>query len=1106
MLIAELLQILMLLSILIGSCLSSDSASREECEIKDVNGFLVNVCESFEYVPENYLDHRIRMKCINTEEFYYIFWKSYGRIRYITVDVLCNNDTYFYQACVVRVLRQKYDPFYTTNLNLDLGLDSTLGQFPCGFLCLEKDLLSYSTTATLKTSWECRANHDCWNPVSINETSCPEEADGKCDEKCESPDCLDESFCNGFSYGLWCDNHTQYVPVPLICDGAPDSDCADRMDENICQVDNETESTCKQFIDGELDQEIKIPLYNFTRCRPLNHFRYISILFAYCEDFMDQTNCSDISRVGLHCPIHGFMSTVARQAICSNSKQSYGFDFKLKIPPICDDKLDKACVSASHSSCVVHKHQLCDGSKDCQDNSDETQLDCQFMTDQHCVRRFVFQGSEQSSTNFSIPLTWVQDGVFDCLNGVDETDDWPTCGNDRTFRFKDRLNSSCSEVFLCPGSGDFVVFSRLCDKINSCGNENRICEKSRDQPATMQHAFRADNDDVILLYCLKGLDSILQLKNEYCIRQKFVHTERKIFGKNHSLSIRSPKIKWGCEYFYGELYVFLSCLQVCTNSRCPIKSEGRIGLNNLCPTQFARSKVFSVDDEGKIAVLIQNAKTRQLSNDIFFCIDGSACLTYDKVCNLVDDCRDGSDESMCDNHFQCEESREYISLNQKCDRIYHCLDLSDECNDSCGGTIINGSIGLKAMAWLIGIVAILLNLYALIKNIFNLHSSRSEAAFITNSLVIIINTGDFLIGIYLTLLAFFDSYHGKKHCKMQTEWLTSMSCVSLGIINSLGSEISLFSMTVLSTIRAYGSLQNTLSVPKDASRKSVVKVIPFALIVLLISFLISYWPMFRPFEDYFVNGVRYEKHNTLLLGCPDKRKHMSILAEYYGRMRPIGGLLSWSQINALIASMFSKDYGGIRKETLSFYGNDPVCVFKYFVRMDDPQKYFSLAILSLNCLCFVTISVSYFAIALASRNSIRTLKSKAENKTQNSVAEETNARLQRVVHMIILSDFLCWIPFTITCWLHFFNVVDAEPWYPTFSILVLPINSVVNPLLYDKTISRAIDSVYVKLKTKISNKLMKRMSSKGPEIELENRIEDKVEEKVEKGNIATAEL
>ena len=1099
MLIAGLLQLLVFHIIFMGSCLSLDSESQEKCEIKEVNGFLVNVCESFADVPENYMDFRIRMKCITTDEFYNIFRNQYGRISIISVDILCRNDPSFYQACTVDAIRQKYEIKYG-NMDEDIAT----GRFPCGFLCYEKEPLALgsSNSITLRTSGECQANHNCWNPVSINETFCPVDADRKCDEKCGSTTCLDESFCNGLSYGLWCDNHTKYVPVPRICDRT--FHCDDRMDENICQVDNETESTCKHFINGEPDQEIKIPLHNFTRCRPITHSNYFSIIFKYCEDFMDQTNCSDISKVGLRCPIHGFMSTVARQVICLTIKDNFGIQGNLKIPSICDDKLDKACLSVSHS-CVVHKHQLCDGSKDCQDNSDEDQLDCKFMTDQYCVRRFVFQDVKRSS-NFSIPLSWVHDGIYDCLNGNDEKEDWPTCGDERTSRLKDRLNSSCSEVFLCPGSDDFIVFSRLCDKIDSCGNENQICEKSRDQPVTMQHAFRSDNNDVVLLYCLKGLESILNLKNESCNRQNFIHTERQIFGKNHSLSIWSPKIKWDCEYFYGELYVFTSCLQMCTkNSRCPVKSDRKIDLA-VCQGQFTKSKVFSVDEKGNIAFLVKNAKTHQLSNDIFFCKDGSACLTYDKVCNLVDDCGDGSDESMCDNHFQCEESREYLSLNQKCDRIYHCLDLSDECNDSCGRIIINGSIGLKAMAWLIGIVATFFNFYSLMKNMINFRACRSEAAFITNGLVILINIGDFLIGIYLMLLASFDSYYGSKHCKMHTEWLTSTTCVSLGIINSLGSEISLFSMTALSIIRAVGSVQNTLSVPKDTSRKSVVKITSIAISFLLISFLISYWPMFQSFEDYFVNGVRYEKHNTLLLGCPDKRKHMPILAEYYGRMRPTGDLLSWSKINALIASMFSKDYGGIRKETLSFYGNDPVCVFKYFVRMDDPQKYFSLAILSINCLCFVAITVSYFAIALASRNSIRAIKSKAENKTQNATAEETNARLQRVVHMIIFSDFLCWIPFTIICWLHFFNVVDAEPWYPTFSILILPINSVVNPVLYDKTITRAIDSVYVRLKTKISNKLRKRMLSKGPEIELENRVEDNAEEKVEKGNVATAEL
>ena len=1103
--IARLLQLLLLQTILEGSSLSVDSQG--DCKIKEVSGFLVNVCESRADINKTNLNNIRSMKCIHSDEFYNILWKQYGRVNFITVDILCRNDPYFYQACAVEAMRKKYEMRYkniTDQAHLDIGIAKSSGQFPCGFLCLERVPMGLPNVVKLRNDGECTANHDCWNPVSINETSCPANADGQCDEKCESPNCQDESFCNGFSYGLWCDNHTQYLPVPMICDGVPS--CKDGMDENICQVDNETMSTCKYLRDGEVEQEMQIPLYNFTRCRPLNHIQWVSIFFAYCADFMDQTNCTDITRVGLHCPIRGFMSTVARQVICTIVQDKVKHAI-LKIPPLCDDKLDKACVSARHSSCVVHKHQLCDGSKDCQDNSDEAQLDCQIMTDQYCVRRFVFQGSGQG-INFSIPLTWVQDGIADCLNGEDEKVNWPTCGSGRTFRFKDRLNSSCSEVFLCPGSDDYIDFSRLCDKIDSCSNENKICEKSRDQPAIMQHAFRAENDDFILLYCLRGLESISYLKNEICARQKFIHSEKKVFGMNHSSSIIwSPRIKRDCEYFYGELYVFLSCLHLCTNSLCPLEPETGSRLE-LCPGRFTRSKVFSVDGNGKIAVLIKNAKSRQLSNDIFFCKNTSACLTYDKVCNLVDDCGDGSDESLCSNHFQCETSEEYISLDQKCDRKFHCSDLSDECNDSCGGTIINGSIFLRFMAWAIGILAVILNLYSLLKNMFNLHTCRSEAAFITKSLVILISFGDLLIGIYLSLLAFFDFYHGSKHCKMQTEWLTSTTCVSLGILNSLGSEISLFSMTALSIIRAIGSVQNTLSLPKNTSRKSVLKVTFLAVIVFLICFMISYWPMLKSFEDYFVNGVRYEKHNNLLLGCPGKKRHMSILGEYYGRMRPTGGFLSWSKINALMASMFSKDYGGIQTETLSFYGNDPVCVFKYFVRMDDPQKYFSLVILSFNCLCFIIITVSYFAIALASRNSIRTLRSKAENKTQNSAAEETNARLQRVVHMIICTDFLCWIPFTITCWLHFFNVADAEPWYPTFSILVLPINSVVNPVLYDKTITRAVDSGFIRLKNIISNKLKKPTIPRGLGIELKNKVEDRVKDKCEldEGNVATAAL
>ena len=55
--------------------------------------------------------------------------------------------------------------------------------------------------------------------------------------------------------------------------------------------------------------------------------------------------------------------------------------------------------------------------------------------------------------------------------------------------------------------------------------------------------------------------------------------------------------------------------------------------------------------------------------------------------------------------------------------------------------------------------------------------------------------------------------------------------------------------------------------------------------------------------------------------------------------------------------------------------------------------------------------------------------------------------------MIILTDFLCWIPFTVLCILHYEEVIDGEPLYPYSSILILPINSLLNPLLYSPIIS-----------------------------------------------------
>ena len=60
--------------------------------------------------------------------------------------------------------------------------------------------------------------------------------------------------------------------------------------------------------------------------------------------------------------------------------------------------------------------------------------------------------------------------------------------------------------------------------------------------------------------------------------------------------------------------------------------------------------------------------------------------------------------------------------------------------------------------------------------------------------------------------------------------------------------------------------------------------------------------------------------------------------------------------------------------------------------------------------------------------------------------------MQRKIAIIIATDFCCWVPFVIVCCLHSLSLLDATPWYALFSIVILPINSVINPLLYDNTV------------------------------------------------------
>ena len=242
---------------------------------------------------------------------------------------------------------------------------------------------------------------------------------------------------------------------------------------------------------------------------------------------------------------------------------------------------------------------------------------------------------------------------------------------------------------------------------------------------------------------------------------------------------------------------------------------------------------------------------------------------------------------------------------------------------------------------------------------------------------------------------------------------------------------------------------------------------PTILCLILVSATIAVVPIVESFEDFFVNGVRFSDWLKIFIGTPDKATVTGVIKAYHGRSKDV--TLRWKMLLEMVREMFSHDFDyedlTEKVDKVDFYGNDGVCLFKYFVQNQDPQKLFVWSILVLNFICFVLISISYLFIGILSR---RSSKSVASSENNRQIAQRNNRMNQRIA-MIITTDFLCWVPFILICILHSVEVIDATPWYSIFSMVILPINSVINPLLYDDVVTNIIGAPVRALSTRVSN-------------------------------------
>ena len=1022
-----------------------------------------------------------KYKCHNSEEMY-----KFSLFGDFLEGQLCSNDQHYYQAC------QNATEDDITNNELFCGKYFCSRYYENQFTG-DVNVINATVQAVAGSERHCDGIQNCLN-TDIDEILCPDIANMTtqtlpsgmkvplleiCNDKCYDNDCEDEAVCNGYTCGMYCegnirDEYPIYVPPNKICDRQPQ--CPQGEDENNCSVTEETLHNCTREISKSISidndsiltfsgppdhgpEKINVPLHNYTRCyieKQPRKGQVISDRFCMAPMFKDQTNCTDPKRIGLTCKYSGDMTSWSRHMICQPDRFG-GFrdDF-------CDNGVDKQCQQPSLSSgdCYVHKQFMCDGERDCEDGRDEDDPICHKMTESTCRRHTKLR------SELPLPLSWLQDGVKDCIDGKDEEGEWPTCGTGQSLRFVSN-NRTCQNVYLCPNKNEkHVLLEELCDGIETCGNEVRVCEEGHSYLKLYTQVYSIDKSwNKYLSFCLKGLNNTNQFFPCTTVHS-FIFPDHDYFGVDNRTTITLPTDPKTCDHMFGEMYVYTSCTNKCINSSCPLRNIPRY---EMCPSQY-RDRVGTIAKTHDREYLAFFTKTLENSytNRYFVCDNNITCIEYSKVCDLVDDCEDASDEKHCTNHFECRSTGRFIPKTKMCDQSYDCFDLSDECDEQCPHHrhfLQNPYV--YGCSWLIGSLAVVANFIIISKSTLSLKNCRTSVALLNKLLIIVISFGDFLIGCYLlTISTYFGIIHRDSYCTRQISWITSTECSVIGVISTLGSQISLFAMCVLSVIRVVG-ISNSMKVPGEVILVKFLKILCLLVLMVLSALSIALIPIFSGLEDFFVNGVKYSDQLKVFIGTPNKRKVFAVLKQYYGRMK--NTTLSWKLTNKMVREMYSHDfdYPDHTKDIprVRFYGNDGACLFKYFVDDQDPQRIFVWSILALNFLCFILITVSYILIGFHSYKSSKSLTQSGGNQQ----ISQRNRKMNRKITIIITTDFLCWVPFIVTCVLHSMKRLDATRWYGLFSMFILPINSVINPLIYDETLSNIIITLIQRLRTNIKN-------------------------------------
>jgi len=930
---------------------------------------------------------------------------------------------------------------------------------------------------------QCDGIYDCVDRSDENGCSCPQhlfecscykngcssligcfDKELQCDRVKHCTDGSDEMNCTCLDYGFACKNGS-CIHRQKVNDGH--YDCADKSDEFECDVTADyTHCGCVG----------KSQCVTAGRCIPE---QWVGDSIFDCAEHGDDEPCSASKSWcgGCEITINKCVTKEGMMVLKKNAVKQNITCHSIIEPPesLTFWNTSWICVSSPCGDCLdffqcqngdfVDFYFYCDAMSQCKDNSDEKKAGYGFRCEGKsrkgiCVlpQRNVYDSAAQCidksdlcfingtfrcfrclDGKLIISPKQVCDSVIDCFDASDEC----LC-SDQSVRneiFGDD-KTRCVGQMHCLNGGDCVDTDKvLCNSSVSCKNQSnlRYChgeqqlnryvqcpkwsEKSGAYNLVLVEAKRCDGRPE----CFSMEDECINCPNPLPFCDSACAKAGYVIG-NHV-----------CDGYVNSISLFHISTRNCAEmaeqncpKRFPCKSNDVISIDrrSLC------DGIFDCDDHS-------DENTTECRQTRFPCKNGNAfSISKCFVCDGIIDCDNGEDEDK----KHCQQKRFYclsntpISINKNLveNGFEDCSDGSDECfSEFSSPTEMIASPLLHALFWIMGCFAFAGNIhvgYHIVKDrIVNNRSRENDVVKTANQIFVFnIALSDFLMGFYLIWIASQALTYSGVYCFYDNEWKSSKMCSALGALVMLSSETSALTMAALSTFRLV-----TIYKPFLSSAINYKRVIGVCCLCWFLSFLLAVVPLVPFSSGYFINKAwmpNYFLNNDTI----SKGDVLFMAKHVYGKKLPP---MSWLELKKIVSDAFKLN--PIMGQ-FGFYSETSVCIPKVFASTSEAAWEYSVVLATINFLLFIYIATAY------------TFVYKKATGAQNirSEAGKSSVKLQKKISRLLLTDFCCWIPICLMGYLSVAGVAVPKEAYVVSAGFLLPINSVVNPLIYSEFVDR----------------------------------------------------